>query len=153
MHVFSQGESFAEAVMLMGGRYPVDATAITDCRLIAISFDRLRERVLTRPELAFAMLGSMAQHLHVLVSQIEQLKLLTTRQRTVRFLLDHTRSDSGAATITLPHDKGLIAGRLGMKPETFSRSLAQLVTYGVDVDGAIVTIRDVGHLASLLDQE
>jgi CRP/FNR family transcriptional regulator, dissimilatory nitrate respiration regulator len=153
VHVFGQGESFAEAAMLMGGRYPVDAAAISDSRLIAISIDRLRARVLTKPEIAFAMLGSLAQHLHALVSQIEQLKLLTTRQRTIRFLLDHSPSGGGPATVALPHDKALIANRLGMKPETFSRSLAQLAQHGVEVDGAIVRIKDTANLAVLLRQD
>jgi CRP/FNR family transcriptional regulator, dissimilatory nitrate respiration regulator len=153
VHVFRAGESFAEAAMLMGGRYPVDATAIEDSRLIAVSIERLKDRVMIKPEIAFAMLGSMAQHLHALVSQIEQLKLLTARQRMIRFLLDQAQAGSGLARIALPHDKGLIAKRLGMKPETFSRLLSQLGAHGVDVDGAVITVRNLAHLANLIDQE
>jgi CRP/FNR family transcriptional regulator, dissimilatory nitrate respiration regulator len=153
VHVFRAGESFAEAAMLMGGRYPVDATAIEDSRLIAVSIERLKDRVMIKPEIAFAMLGSMAQHLHSLVSQIEQLKLMTARQRMIRFLLDEAQADSGMSRIALPHDKGLIANRLGMKPETFSRLLSQLVAHGVEVDGGIVTVRDLAHLADQLEQE
>lgn len=153
VHVFGAGESFAEAAMFMGGRYPVAATAITDARLISISNARLRARVLEKPEIAFAMLGSMAQHLKALVSQIEQVKLLTAKQRAARFLLDQAKCISGPASFTLPHDKALIANRLGMKPETFSRSLAQLAAHGVDVSGASVTIRDVRQLIALLAPE
>lgn len=153
VHVFSAGESFAEAAMLTGGRYPVDASAVEDSRLIAVSIDRLRDKVMLKPEIAFAMLGSMAQHLHLLVSQIEQLKLLTARQRIIRFLLDQAQANRGAARIVLPHDKGLIANRLGMKPETFSRLMAQLADHGVEVDGAMVSIRDLARLADVLEQE
>jgi CRP/FNR family transcriptional regulator, dissimilatory nitrate respiration regulator len=153
VHVFGPGESFAEAAMFMGGRYPVAATAIDDARLIAISNARLRARVLEKPEIAFAMLGSMAMHLKTLVAQIEQIKLMTAKQRTTRFLLDQAKCNSGPATFTLPHDKALIANRLGMKPETFSRSLAQLVAHGVDVNGASITIRDVQQLVDLLVQD
>ncbi len=116
------------------GRYPVTATAVTDSMLVSISNARLRDRVLEKPETAFNMLASMAQHLKVLVAQIEQMKLLTTRQRTIRFLLDQSGQTDGTASFDLPHDKALIANRLGMKPETFSRALAELAKHGVASD-------------------
>lgn len=153
VHVFGVGETFAEAAMFMGGRYPVTATAITESRLISISNARLRDQVLAKPETAFTMLASMAQHLKFLVAQIEQMKLLTAKQRTIRFLLDQSGRADGAAEFNLPHDKALIANRLGMKPETFSRALAQLAEHGVQITGSQVTIADVGRLGDLLSLE
>lgn len=153
VHIFGAGEVFAEAAMFMGGRYPVTATAIYDARLIAISSERLRRQVQGKPEIAFAMLASMAQHLKVLVAQIEQMKLLTTKQRTIRFLLDQSGKTEGFAEFILPYDKSLIANTLGMKPETLSRVLAQLSTHGLEVTGANVIIRDIGRLKGLLSFE
>lgn len=153
VHVFGVGETFAEAAMFMGGRYPVTATAITEARLISISNGRLRDQVLAKPETAFAMLASMAQHLKFLVAQIEQMKLLTAKQRTIRFLLDQSGRADGAAEFKFPHDKALIANRLGMKPETFSRALAQLAEHGVQITGSQITIADVGRLGDLLSLE
>lgn len=153
VHVFGIGETLAEAAMFMEGRYPVTATAVTEARLISISNARLRAEVMAKPEIAFAMLGSMAQHLKLLVAQIEQIKLLTTRQRTIRFLLDQSGQTRGAAEFNLPHDKALIANRLGMKPETFSRALAQLAEHGVQITGSHVTIADVKHITGLVSLE
>lgn len=153
VHVFRVGETFAEAAMFMGGRYPVTATAVTDSRLASISNARLREQVLEKPETAFAMLASMAQHLKVLVAQIEQMKLMTTRQRAIRFLLDQSGQSEGSAAFNLPHDKALIANRLGMKPETFSRALAELGKHGVQMTGSHVVISDVQRLGDLLSLE
>lgn len=153
VHVFGPGETFAEAAMFMGGRYPVSAAAVTAARLIAISNARLRAQVLEKPEIAFAMLASMAHHLKALVAQIEQMKLMSAKQRVVSFLLDQCKQPQGAAAFVLPHDKALIANRLGMKPETFSRTLAQLAEHGVGVNGATVEIRDVRQLAALLADE
>lgn len=153
VHVFGAGETFAEAAMFMGARYPVAATAISDTRLIAVSNGRLRAQVLVKPEIAFAMLASMAQHLKALVAQIEQMKLMTAKQRAVRFLLDHSGKSQGSAEFTLPHDKALIANRLGMKPETFSRVMSQLTVHGVEMNGAKVAIEDVGRLADVLSLE
>jgi CRP-like cAMP-binding protein len=139
--------------MFMGGRYPVTATAVTESRLVSISNARLRDQILAKPETAFAMLASMAQHLKLLVAQIEQMKLLTTKQRAIRFLLDQCGRAEGAARFSLPHDKALIAHRLGMKPETFSRALAELAKHGVRMSGSHVTIDDVGRLGDLLSVE
>lgn len=153
VHVFGPGETFAEAAMFMGGRYPVTATAVTKARTIGISNARLKASVLEKPEIAFAMMASMAQHLKALLAQIEQMKLLTTKQRVIRFLIDHSGAASGAATFDLPQDKALIANRLGMKPETFSRMLSQLAAHGVAVAGAKITIKDVSRLMALLDEQ
>ncbi len=90
VHVFGAGETFAEAAVFIGSRYPVAATAILKARLIAISNGRLRAQVLIKCEMAFAMLASMAQHLKMLLAQIEQMKLMTTKQRTIRVLLDQS---------------------------------------------------------------
>lgn len=150
VQVFGAGDSFAEAAMFMGGRYPVTASAISPSRLVGIASARLKAHVLERPEIAFAMMASMAQHLHGLVAQIEQMKLLTTRQRVIRFLIDQSGRGDGAASFELPHDKSLIANRLGMTPETFSRMLAQLADHGVAATGSRIRVGDVGRLAKLL---
>lgn len=109
--------------------------------------------MLIKPKMAFAMLASMAQHMKMLVAQIEQMKLMTTKQRTIRFRLDQSGNTEGSADFTLPDDKSLIANRLGMKSETFSRVLAQLVSQGVEVNGARVMIANIGRLTDLLSVE
>ena len=49
-------------------------------------------------------------------------------------------------TLALPYDKGLIAGRLGLEPETLSRIFAKLKRVGVEVKAADVTVADVDRL-------
>jgi len=51
--------------------------------------------------------------------------------------------------VRLPLDKALIAGRLGMQPETLSRSLAKLRRLGIESKGAEVSIPDVLALKRL----
>jgi hypothetical protein len=46
-------------------------------------------------------------------------------------------------------DKALIAGRLGMQPETLSRTFAKLREYGVQTKGAEMIIPDVAALRRL----
>ena len=92
------------------------------------------------------MIASTSQHLHRLMQQLEQLMSLKAPERVAEFLLSLTDCTSGAASIALPFDKTLIAGRLGMQPESLSRAFARLRSFGVQVVGSEVRIDDVAVL-------
>ena len=81
------------------------------------------------------------------VAQIEALKARTGAQRVAGFLLELCEAEKGPATVVLPYDKNLIAGRLGMKPESLSRAFSRLRRdAGVRVAANVATIRDVEAL-------
>jgi hypothetical protein len=48
--------------------------------------------------------------------------------------------------VDLPYEKNLIAGRLGMKPESLSRAFRRLGDKGVAIDRNHITIGDVAAL-------
>ena len=89
--------------------------------------------------------------LRQLVDEIEQLKARSAAQRIADFFVKQAKVASGAARIALPYEKALIAGRLGMKPESFSRALAKLAELGVVVERDSVSIRDVARLAAFAE--
>lgn len=151
--VFTQGHSFAEAAVFSGVPYPVAAEAVTDCQLLAIPARTILSRMRARPELCLSVLASSFKHLHGLVSQIEQLKAHTGAQRLAEFLVDLCPVREGACTITLPYDKSLIAGRLGMKPESLSRAFARLRELGVSVTQNHAAIHEVGRLRDYIDED
>ena len=68
---------------------------------------------------------------HGLVGQIEGLKARSGVQRVAEFLLDLSAGREGEVSVALPYNKALIAGRLGIKPETLSRAFARLRDHGV----------------------
>jgi CRP-like cAMP-binding protein len=152
VHVCGAGESFAEAAMFLGGRYPVAAEAIQASRVMRIESEILRRKVAERPEIAFAMMASMSRHLKVLVDQIEKMKLLSADQRVAEFLLGLCDGRPGPVTVMLPHEKNLIAQRLGMKPATFSRAVARIRQFGIEVIGNQVRIRDTALLRAFVNQ-
>ncbi|MCW2306473.1 Crp/Fnr family transcriptional regulator [Rhodobium gokarnense] len=155
VHVFTDGQSFAEAAAFTGGVYPVSAEAVTDGRLLHIPVARLFDRVRAEPEIGFALLASTSLHLHTLVQQIEALKAQTGAQRVAEFLvgLCKDRDAAGRRTIVLPYDKALIAGRLGMKPESLSRAFQRLRDYGVRIASNKAEIADIETLRRLVDEE
>lgn len=150
--IFGAGKSFAEAAMFLGGRYPASAETVSPARIIRIDGSALRRAILEKPQLAFVMLAAASQHLKKLVLQIEQLKAQSAPKRIAEYFLDQITTTSGSAVIALPYEKALIANRLGMKPESFSRALSRLCDLGVTVDRDNIRIEDVGHLAAFCER-
>ncbi|MCI2393952.1 Crp/Fnr family transcriptional regulator [Aliiroseovarius sediminis] len=144
--VFTRGESFGEAVALRKLPYPVSAEAATGCEIMHIPTNVLVQIVKQDPEVALSILSSTFTHLHGLVTQLEQLKAKTAPQRVAEFLLGLCDGSPQDCSIKLPYDKVLIAGRLGMKPESLSRAFSRLGTFGVKIDKSRAIIDDVQML-------
>lgn len=147
--VMTRGQSFGEPIALRCADYPVSAEAVTDCQLICVPSDALLSLIRSRPEAAISILSSTFLQLQGLVEQIEQLKARSGAQRVAEFLLDLCPEGAEAATVTLPYDKVLIAGRLGMKPESLSRAFARLRGHGVRINQSSAAIASVSCLRDL----
>lgn len=150
--VFSRGETFAEAAMFLGGKYPVNAEVVAPSRLLKIDGEALRRKIRENPDLALSMLASASHQLKSLVEQIEQIKLLSAPQRIADFLIQQCRTRQGSCVVELPYEKALIASRLGMKPESFSRAIGRLRNLGVSVDHEYVSIADVSALIAFVER-
>ena len=147
IRLFTRGESFAEAVMFMGGRYPVSAEVVEDARLVRMSSQPFLRCLHDDPEIGINMLASMSRHLHYLIGQVERLQVRSGTQRVADFLLKLCPVGEGSVVVSLPYDKSLIASRLGMKPESFSRALARLRQLGVRTERNHVSVSDVAALS------
>ena len=150
LHVLTKGESFAEAVAFVGGRYPATATAAAHARVVAIPAHHVVSCIHEMPDIAIAMIASTSQQLHRLVQRVEQLSAQSALQRVAEFLASLCPRGDGSCTISLPYDKTLIAGRLGLKPESLSRAFAKLRSVGVNVRASDVVVSEVAQLRSLV---
>jgi CRP-like cAMP-binding protein len=153
LNVFAKGQSFAEAVTFTSGQYPAMASAVVRTRMIMIPADHIVECIRKMPEIALAMIASTSQHLHQMISRVEQLTAQSGMQRVADFLISLTPCVKGPCTIALPYDKLLIAGRLGLKPESLSRVFAKLRMVGVDVRASDVVVDDAATLLDLVASE
>ena len=151
--VFTKGSSFGEAVAFRHDTYPVAAEAVTDCALIRIEADAFLRQIRENPEVAIAILSATFVHLHGLVAQVEALKAQTGAQRVAEFLLELAPCPQGSCEVTLPYDKVLIAGRLGMKPESLSRAFAKLRDYGVTVKQNLAEIEEIAVLRDYAEED
>jgi CRP-like cAMP-binding protein len=144
--VFTSGHSFGEALALRHEVYPVAAEAVTDSHVLCLPTRVLTQMIESDPEIAVSMLAATFQHLHSIVLQLEQIKALSGAQRVAEFLVELCPVEEGACTVTLPYDKVLIAGRLGMKPESLSRAFGKLLGIGVTIRKNHAAISDVDLL-------
>lgn len=148
--VVSPGESFAEAAIFDSHIYPVSAVSITNSRLLVIGADALMRELRENVDLALNMLGAMSRHLRGSVTLLHQLSAMSSTERLADFLLGLSDATEGETKITLPLDKSLIAARLGMQPETFSRALSKLKSIGVTNHGHDVIVKDVAKLRGFI---
>ncbi len=149
--LMNRGDSFAEAAMFDCADFPVTATVITDARLLMVTAASFIRRLREDPSLALNIMASMSRHLRRLVEQIEQRSSSSSTERLAGFLLRLCPTEHGSATFELPLDKQLIAGALGMQPETFSRALSRLRRVGVTSSGLMVDIADTDMLGRFCD--
>lgn len=151
--LFTKGRSFGEAVALNHATYPVTAEAVTDVDVVQVHASHLLDLMRTRPEVSMAIISSTFAHLQSLVSQIEQLKARSGAQRVAQFLLSLAPEEAQSCTVTLPYDKILIAGRIGMKPESLSRAFQRLKCHGVTIDNNHAEIADLNSLRSFAEDD
>lgn len=131
IEIISTGQTFAEAVALVNKPYPVYASALELTELIAIPSQVLRDQVLINHGLAFKMLASLSLRVHGFLNDIHTLSLATAQQKVAGYLLAFLEQSDDEQTIRLPATKAMIASRLGLQPETFSRVLSKMKEQGV----------------------
>jgi CRP-like cAMP-binding protein len=98
-----------------------------------------------------AMLADLSQRIHMLIADIEGYSLASGTQRVAAYLHGLAGPPAaGAARVRLPANKTVIASRLGVTKETFSRLLHELTSQGlIEVCQREVVLRDPSRLAQL----
>lgn len=147
--LFTRGDSFAEAATFEEGEFPVDGVVVEEARLLVVPAAPFLAWLRRHPEIAFNMMASLSRHMRALVEKIEQLTTRTATERLAGFIVGLCDARESPARLRLPLDKVLIAGRLGMQPETLSRALTRLREHGVHEAGGEFLVDDVDHLRRL----
>jgi CRP/FNR family transcriptional regulator len=153
IHVFRAGESFAEATLATETGYPADARALETSQVLLVQKPEFITLLRRQPELALRMLGSMSQHLRVLVGLLDDLTLKDVETRLANWLLKRCPApDSNKpVAIELKMTKRVLAAELGTVSETFSRTLAKFRESGlIAVKGRVLTVLSPAKLAAVL---
>jgi CRP-like cAMP-binding protein len=150
VEILSQGQSFGEALMFLEKPYIVFSQALTDSLLLHVSKAAVFEELQRDHNLCRKMLAGMAMRLHELMNDVESYSLHSGKQRIIGYLLRELSDEDMNGiniAVTLPTNKGVIASRLNLTQEHFSRILHELTDLGlIVVEGRKIHIPNVAKL-------
>ncbi len=150
IEILQPGETFAQAVMFMdpGDGYPVSAEAIDPSVLFGFNNEVMRAVMRESVDTCFQLLANLSRRLRQQVDEIEKLTLHPAVSRLAGYLVEQLpRGVQASSGIHLSAPKNIIASRLGIQPETFSRTAARLMKDGlIRVQGQDVVLLDVEGL-------
>ncbi len=150
VEILGPGQSFGEAVMFLEKPYVVFAETLADSLLLQIGKAGVFAELERNPRFARKMLAGLALRLHRLVHDLEAYTLRSGTQRVIGYLLRDAPEDgppNAPIEVALATSKGVLASRLNITREHFSRILHDLSTSGlIEVRGRIIRITDPERL-------
>jgi CRP-like cAMP-binding protein len=149
----SRGASFDEVAALRGGESKLSVEAMTDCTILHLALNAICSCQGADAEISAAVLGAASDKMDELITQLEGLKVKTGVQRLCGVLLDLAGDTLGTAVLELPFDKVVLAGKLGMQPESLSRAFKKLKSVGVQSIRRQVRIEDVPAFQRFVEAE
>jgi len=149
VEILGPGQSFGEAVMFLDKPYVVFAETLADSLLLHVGKAAIFQELEHSQHFARRMLGGLAQRLHRIVGDLEGYSLKSGTQRVIGYLLREVDNAPGgrSAEVTLPATKSVIASRLSITREHFSRILHELSDLGlIKVSGRTIRFLDLQRL-------
>ena len=152
VELLNEGDSCGEAAMLTNRLHLLTAAAITDACILHIARATIEAELEQDHDLARRLIRNLSDRLYTRTSDLEVVLYRNAISRVARFLVDRMVEDGEVTTksLRLPARKGLIASRLNMSQEHFSRTLRELSNRGhISVEGSEVAVHDLRALRQL----
>ena len=149
IEIVPPGEVFAEALMFMDQPYyPVSAAALVDTVVVGIDAKNFKAMLWDSVDTCLLLLGDMSFRLRKLVHEIDTLTLHSGTCRVANYFLQHAADEQECFDLDIA--KSVLAARLSIKPETFSRIIKNLREQGIiSIDGNKITIHNREALKGL----
>lgn len=124
------GKTFGEA-SLFNSDVTSDLMTVTEgSDIYFIPKEDFQKILQHRPELYHSVISSLVRWMDKLNSIIENIGVSTAKERILKFLIS-LQKDQQKDTLELTEKKHEVAMMLGLRPETFSRTLAELEADGL----------------------
>ena len=149
IEIVTPGGVFAEALVFAdSANYPVSAATLVESELIGVDARDFRAILWDSTSTCFSLMQGMSLRLRQLIHEIDTISLHSGTCRVAAYFLHNVPEEQ--TVFELEMAKNQIASRLSVKPETFSRILANLKKkHIVEVDGNRVTILNKNALKDL----
>lgn len=153
VEIISAGNSFAEAVLFLGGQqYPVHAVALKSAQVIGINAQQYQKMLHSSVEVCFHLMGLMSKRMHWLLTEVDRLTLHNATFRLLTWLLEAPAQSSTLILLDVP--KHVLASRLSIKPETLSRILKRLSEQQlIRVEDQVIELLDRVELQKMVELE
>lgn len=125
IEIFGAGSLLVVPAVILSLPYLVSGVVLAESRIMLIRAELFRRALDDEPALARAVVDMQAQHWRLLIEQIKDLKLRHAPQRLAQWLLREAEAQ-GSDVVQIGEPKRMVARRLGMSPESFSRGIAAL---------------------------
>ena len=148
LHVLKAGQTICESEILDACRnHRAHAKAVNDTKVMEFPLQWLKDSSRANSTFALNLLSLIAAHAHMAEVEAEHQATMTAAQLVACFLQRLcVLYEFDPKGFELPYNKTLIASRLGMELETFSRTLAKLKEHGIVVNGTHVKINDLARI-------
>ena len=151
LHLLHRGDTFNDVAALDGGPNPATAIAHVESRIWRIDRNDLRRTADAHPELAWALVESIARRARYLVGLVQDLSMRNVRCRLAHLLLmeaEDTDQDEVQRLLTQEE----MASRLGTVREVVGRALRGLAADGIiEFDRHRIVILEPERLAEEAD--
>ncbi|HEX8391266.1 MAG TPA: Crp/Fnr family transcriptional regulator [Longimicrobium sp.] len=132
VHTEGPGGTLGEVPLFAGGQYPATALAAEPTVCLALSRETLARAIAADPELAFRLLGRLAERVRTVLRRLEGRTSETVPVRRAKLLLARAGEHGGAA-IPLGATQAEVAEELGTVREVLVRGLRTLREAGLIV--------------------
>lgn len=144
------GGCFGEPSLYTEQPHLVTAQAISSASILHVGRPAMMQLLRGEPEFALRVIRNLAGRIYRRTHDLKSYMLMSGTQRVICYLLHgvpHEEPGPAGVAVTLPVRKHLIASRLNLTQEHFSRILRELAESAlIRVDGRRVHIHDVGRL-------
>jgi CRP/FNR family transcriptional regulator, dissimilatory nitrate respiration regulator len=132
VELLAAGDTLAELALVMQRPHGAAAIAVTPCSLLLLPRRAVLAELGRDHQFALNLVQTLAEQVHARANDLENLLFRKAEGRVARFLMDTWVPGSRLGNVVrLPARKGLIASRLHMTKEHFSRTLRELSERGV----------------------
>jgi CRP-like cAMP-binding protein len=148
IEIIRPGQTFGEALMFLDKPYIVFAQALADTMCLHVAKHAVFEELGTNT-FGRRMMAGLARRVHGLVRDVEAYTLRSGQDRVIGYVLAELPEGaaSGPAEVRLTPGKSVLASRLNMTPEHFSRILHDLAVEGlIEVNGRSIHVPDIARL-------
>lgn len=148
IEVVKSGQTMCEdEVMDSCHGHRVNGVAVEDSVVLEFPVAWLKETAKKHSVFTLNLLSLISNRAHLAEIEAEHQATMSAAQLVACFMQRLcVLYDFSPKGFDLPYSKTLIASRLGMELETFSRTLAKLKEHGITVEGNRVTITDLARV-------